>query len=328
MYQPKAELHVHLEGTISPNLFEKLAKRNKITIRKSLISEDGSRYTYDNFLDFLKAYDQVAAVIKCPRDYYDLTFDYLKETAEKGGIYVEMMYSPEHAEQSSGIPSKEHLEAIGEAISHADSKYGIKGRILMTAVRHFGPDSALKVAKEALKYPFPFVVGFGLGGDEYNFPPSLFKRAYETAHDGGLFCTVHAGEFAGHEGMDEAMATLPIQRIGHGVRAIESEDTIKRLIDKNIALEICPSSNIALGLFPNLDAHPLSHFLEKGVIVSLGSDDPPFFGTTLDEEYKRVQGHYRFSDEQMMSFTKMAIEASFVDDATKKELLNRIKSTL
>ncbi len=316
----KAELHVHLEGTISPTLVKVLAERNNIKLPENLINAGASGYNFLDFMDFLKAYDTVAAVIKKPEDYYDLTFDYLKTSALSGGIYTEMMYSPDHAEQSSGIPSSAHLEAIGAAIDDAEAQHGILGRIIITAVRHFGEDASIAVAKQAIKEKSPYIVGFGLGGDEYNYPPKLFKRAYEIATDGGLKATIHAGEFADAEGMMEAMDNLPIQRIGHGVMAIHSPETIARLIDKNIALEVCPSSNIALGLFPDLKHHPLIPLMDAGIQVSLNSDDPPFFKTSLAEEYERVQAFHKFSDEKMKDFTRMAIESAFVDNATKERL--------
>ena len=315
---------MHLEGTISPVLAKKLAVRNHLCLPTDIISIDGGGYVYQDFMDFLKAYDTVAEVIKKPEDYYDITFEYLKASALAGGLYTEMMYSPDHAEKSSGVPSASHLEAIQEAIDHAEAQFGILGRILITAVRHFGAESAIKVAMQALKEKQKCIVGFGLGGDEYNFPPKLFTRAYEIAAEGGLHCTIHAGEFADASGMMEAMDHLPIERIGHGVMAMHSPETIARLIDKNIALEICPSSNIALGLFANLKEHPLLQFLEAGVKVSLNSDDPPFFKTNLGQEYDRVQAFYQFSPQKMQTFTEMAIGSAFVDEETKQHLRSQL----
>lgn len=320
----KAELHVHLEGTIPPYLALKLAERNKIQLPENLIDQDGKSYNYADFMAFLKAYDAVAGVIKHPRDYYDVTFDYLKSTASTGGIYVEMMYSPDHAEQSSGIPSSEHLQAIQQAIDDAETAHQITGKIIVTAVRHFGAEAAVKVAKQAIKETVPCVTGFGLGGDEFNFPPKLFTEAYQIASEGGLFCTVHAGEFDSARGMMEAMDYLPIQRIGHGVRAIESPETIARLIDKNIALEVCPTSNIALGLYKDMAHHPLKQLLDAGVKMSVNSDDPPFFRTSLANDYEITQSFYQFTDAQMRHFTEMAIDYAFTDEATKNKLRQRL----
>ncbi|MFA6303111.1 MAG: adenosine deaminase [Legionella sp.] len=320
----KAELHVHLEGTISPELAIKLANRNKLTLPEGLVAPDGRSYLSKDFLDFLKVYDTLAAVIKVPQDYYDITFDYLQSNALNGAIYIEMMYSPDHAERSSGIPSAEHLVAIQQAIDDAKKQHDIVGRILITAVRHFGVEAVEKVALQTHKDRFPCVTGFGLGGDEGAFPPKQFSKAYHIAADAGLECTVHAGEFAPAEGMVEAMNNLPIKRIGHGVNSIYSPETMAMVKDKGIALEICPTSNIFLGLFKDMSHHPLPKFYEAGIKVSINSDDPPFMSTTLAQEYQRVQESYQYSDETMNAITKMAIEAAFVDEQTRKELLAKI----
>jgi adenosine deaminase len=320
----KAELHVHLEGTIPPDLAKKIAKRNNITLPEGLVAADNRSYLSNDFLDFLNVYDTLAAVIKKPQDYYDITFDYLRANALEDTIYTEMMYSPDHAEQSSGIPSKEHLTAIQQAIDDAESQFGIVGRILITAVRHFGVEAAIKVAEQSGINPFPCVTGFGLGGDEANFPPQLFIQPYTIAREAGLFCTVHAGEFAPASGMVAAIENLPIQRIGHGVNAIYSPETMELIKERNIALEICPSSNIFLGLFKDMASHPLPKFIDAGIMVSINSDDPPFMSTTLGDEYRRVQKAYQYSDAAMHAITKMAINSAFVDENTRKKLLARI----
>ena len=317
----KAELHVHLEGTITPTLAYTLAKRNKLTIPEGLIAADGESYLSRDFLHFLHVYDTLAALIKTPQDYYDITFDYLRANALENTLYVEMMYSPDHSEQVSGIPSIEHLHAIQQAIDDAKVQFGIIGRIIITAVRHFGADAAIRVAKEASKASVPCATGFGLGGDEANFPPKLFAKAYQiAANEAGLYCTVHAGEFAPASGMLEAMEYLPIQRIGHGVQCIHSPETMDLLIERNIALEVCPSSNIKLGLFNDFNSHPFPKLLEAGIKLSLNSDDPPFMSTTVAKEYRLTQQAYNYSDETMESITAMAIECAFVDEETKKEL--------
>lgn len=320
----KAELHVHLEGTMSPEIAAKIAKRNQISLPAGLVAPDGQSYLSKDFLDFLKVYDTLAAIIKVPQDYYDLTFDYLRTNAQEGVIYVEMMYSPEHAEQSSGIPSREHLEALQQAIDDAEHQLGIVGRILITAVRHYGVEAAEKVARQTHKDQFRCVTGFGLGGDEAKYPPKLFAKTYEIAADAGLECTAHAGEFAPASGMVEAMEYLPIKRIGHGVNSIYSPETMQMVKDRGIALELCPTSNIFLGLFKDMAEHPLPKFYEAGIKISINSDDPPFMSTRVAKEYERVQEAYQYSDETMNHITRMAIESAFVDQQTREKLLAKI----
>lgn len=320
----KAELHVHLEGTISPELAQLLAKRNKLPFPKDLIDSDGKSYYSRDFMHFLSVFDTLADLIKTPQDYYDITFDYLRANALEDTIYVEMMYSPDHAEKATGAPSIDNLQAIQQAIDDANAKHHIVGRIILTAVRHFGVDASIRVAKNYAKETVPCVTGFGLGGDELNFPPKLFTKAYQIAADSGLACTVHAGEFGPASSMVEALDNLPIQRIGHGVQVIHSPETMELIKDKNIALEVCPSSNIKLGLFKNMEEHPFPKLLEAGIKVSLNSDDPPFMSTTLANEYKMVQAAYNYSNETMHAITAMAIDCAFVDESTKNELRQKI----
>jgi adenosine deaminase len=317
----KVELHVHLEGTISPELARDLSVRNGLMLPPGLIAADGQCYDSRDFLHFLSVYDQVAGLIKSPEDYYRLTYDYLRRSALDDVIYVEMMYSPDHAEQVSGIPSSEHLAAISQAIEDAETDFGILGRILITVVRQFGVESAERVALEASRNTPSCVVGFGMGGDEVGFPPKQFATAFQIAHqEAGLLCTAHAGEFGGSEGMLEALHYLPLRRIGHGVAAIHSPEVMALLQARDISLELCPSSNVRFGLFPNLAAHPLPHFLAAGISISINSDDPPFIPTTVALEYARVQQAYQYSNAQMQAISAMAIDSAFISPQLKAQL--------
>lgn len=321
----KAELHVHLEGTMRPQIAHLLATRNHLSYPRHLLDPSGQFYMSNDFLHFLSVYDEIAALILHPRDYYDVTYDYLKQSALQGCIYTEMMYSPEHAEKVSGIPSIEHLIAINEAIDQAKHDYQIIGRVIITGVRHFGVQSCEHVAKEALKHTVPSVVGFGLGGDEIHFPPELFAKAYTIAAEGGLKCTIHAGEFGSAESMQVAIKKCHVKRIGHGVAAIHCEKTIAMLKDLNIALELCPSSNVKLGLYPSISEHPFAKFLEMGIPVSINSDDPPFMNTHIGLEYQQVQETFNYTDKQINQITQMAIEHSFADENTKRDLIETLK---
>ncbi len=320
----KAELHVHLEGTMSPVLASDIAKRHGLTLPHGLLTDDGLGYYSKDFLHFLSVYDTLANLIKSPRDYYDMTYDYLKNAAKSDVIYVEMMYSPDHAEQSSGIASIEHLHALQQAIDDAKAHYNIVGRIIMTAVRQFGTKAVERVAQHAITTSLPSVVGFGLGGDELHFPPQDFKRAFHMAHEAGLQCTVHAGEFAPASSIWDAITHLPVQRIGHGVHAMSDVILMRELKERNIALELCPTSNIQFGLFQNIHQHPLPTFLKAGINISINSDDPPFMKTNVAREYHLVQKAFDYTDDTMLSITKMAIESAFVDPKTKQQLLNEL----
>lgn len=320
----KIELHNHLEGTAPPSLIKKIGERNGFTLKNNIISDCGNYFIWDDFMQFLDVYEQASQVIKKPIDYYDLTYDYLKRCALQDTIYVEMMYSPEHAENSSGIPSKEHMMAIVEAIDSAEKDFNIIGRIINVAVRHYGVDACESVAKRAHTEPHEYVTGYGLAGDEANFPPKQFKRAFDIANDAELGCTVHAGEMQQPELIIQALDHLPVTRLGHGVRAIEDPALMARLKEEKVHLEICPTSNIALDVYPNYKAHPLRKMYDYGIHLSLNSDDPPYFQCTIGGEYEVAKKHFAFTNDELKNISLMAIDAAFVDEPTKETLRKRI----
>ena len=320
----KIELHTHLEGTAPPQLIKKIGERNGIKISENIISNCGNYFVWNDFLQFLDIYEQASLVIKKPIDYYDLTYDYLKQCALQGTIYVEMMYSPEHAENSSGIPSKEHMLAIGDAIDDAEKEFAITSKIINVAVRHYGVDACEKVAKRNIIEPHKHVVGFGLAGDEQGFPPQQFKRAFDIARDSGLSCTVHAGEMQGPELITQALDHLTVSRLGHGVRAIEDPLLMKRLKEENIHLEVCPTSNIALSVYPSYEMHPLRKIYDYGLSLSLNSDDPPYFKCSIGGEYDIAKKHFNFSEDELINISLMAVDAAFIDQEQKNMLIKRI----
>lgn len=324
----KVELHNHLEGTAPPALIQNIAKRNHLSLREGLISADGSHFIWDDFASFLSVYEEASRVIQKPRDYYDITFDYLRQCAKEDVIYVEMMYSPVHAERATGIPSREHIAAIEQAIDDAYDQYEIVSRILTTAVRHYGVADCEKVALLAEKEPSKYVVGLGLGGDEVAYPPALFQKTYEIAKNAGLGLTAHAGEWTGPQGIKEALDFLQLTRLGHGVRAIEDPDLIKRLLAENIHLELCPSSNICLGLHNSYDDYPFKALYDLGLSVSLNSDDPPYFDCTVGSEYQIAQDTFGLTETDLKKVSLMAIEAAFCDAQTKTTLKSKLSQDL
>lgn len=322
---PKAELHVHLEGTASPELIMRLAKRNKVELPNHLFA-NGNEFAWETFLQFLDTYELACQAIKQPEDYYDITYEYLAACARQGTIYVEMMYSPEHAERSSGIASHHHVAAMEHAIKQARQDFAIEGRIIITCVRHYGVESTIKVAKQAADESSWCVVGFGMGGDEQGYPPAQFAPAYEIANKAGLACTVHAGETAGPQSVREAIQSLPIQRIGHGVRAIEDPALIREIVNRKITLEVCPKSNIATRVYTDFSQHPLVALINQGVKVTLNSDDPPYFATSIGEEYRIAKEVFGLDNQVLLQLTVNAIEASFADSITKHQLLEKVKT--
>jgi adenosine deaminase len=314
---PKAELHVHLEGTAPPALIRRLAARHGEPVPEGLFDGDDT-FAWDGFLDFLATYDRAASVIRTAEDYRDVTYEYLGACAREGAVYVELIASPDHA-AAVGLPDAEHYAGIARGIDDARADHGIEARILVTALRHLGAERAEAIARAVAADRHPYVVGFNLAGDEAGYPPEPFAGAYAIAHDAGLGCTIHAGEHAGAESIRGAL-TLPITRISHGVRAVEDPELVRELAERGIVLEICPSSNVATGVYESLDDHPLGALREAGVRITLASDDPPYFGATIGGEYALARQRFGMDDAQLREVTRVAIGASFAEDAAKKQL--------
>jgi adenosine deaminase len=319
---PKVELHVHLEGTATPELVQRLAVRNGVPLPERLLNEHG-RFHYGDFLDFLRTYDMAASVIRTAEDYRDITYEYLRDCAAEGAIYVELTASPDHA-RLVGLSDEEHLDGISRGIDDARRLHGIEGRILISAVRNFGLRQALAVARYAAAETHPYVVGFSMAGDEANCPIADFARAYAIAAEAGLGCTVHAGEWAGADSVRAAL-TLPVTRIDHGVRAIEDAALVNELAERQVVLNTCPTSNVVLGVFPGFDAHPLPRLRDAGVRLTLGSDDPPYFGATIGGEYRVCFERLGFSEEDLTAVSLTAIDAAFCDEELKSALRARVR---
>ncbi|HUB04279.1 MAG TPA: adenosine deaminase [Solirubrobacteraceae bacterium] len=317
----KAELHVHLEGTAPPELVRRIASRNGLALPEALLGDDG-RFRYTDFLDFLRTYDMAASVMRTAEDYRDITYEYLCSCARGGAIYVELTASPDHA-ALVGLSDEDHLGGIARGIDDARRDTGIEGRILISAVRNFGIERALRVAEYAAAHPHPYVVGFSMAGDEAGFPAGDFAEPYAIVADAGLGCTIHAGEWAGADSVRAALS-LPITRISHGVRAIEDPRVVSELASREIVLECCPTSNVVLGVYPTYEDHPLPALRSAGVRVTLGSDDPPYFGATIEGEYDVCAARMGFSDGVLREITLTAIGAAFCDEALRATLRARL----
>ena len=317
---PKAELHVHLEGTAPPSLVRRLAERNGLTIPDGVFA-DPDTYRWRDFLDFLDTYDLAASVIRTPEDYRDVTYEYLASCAAEGAVYVELIASPDHA-GSVGLSDEEHFGGIAAGIDDARRDHGIEARILATAIRNHGVEAAEALARRLAEDRHPYVVGFQLAGDEAGYPPEPFARAYEIAAGSGLGCSAHAGEHAGAESVRGAL-TLPVTRLAHGVRAIEDPALVAEIAERGIVLEVCPTSNVATGVFPDYEDHPFGALREAGVRITLNSDDPPYFGCSIGSEYAVARERFGVDEGELIEITRTALEGAFAEDAVKRDLLAR-----
>jgi adenosine deaminase len=319
---PLAELHVHLEGTAPPDLIRRLADRNGLKVPEGVFAGP-DRFRWVDFLDFLRTYDLAASVIRTRQDYRDVTYEYLTACAAQGAIYVELIVSPDHA-ANVGLSDDDHYGGIAEGIDEARAATGIEARMLVTAIRNFGVEAAVEIAR---REHHPYVVGFNLAGDEAGYPASLFAEAYAIAAERGLGCTCHAGEHDGAESVRQALALPGITRISHGVRAVEDPAVVEELVRRGIVLEACPTSNIATKVFSGYETHPFRALHEAGVKLTLGSDDPPYFGATIGGEYAVARERFGFEEGELETITRTAVQGSFAEDAVKNALLNRITAT-
>lgn len=316
----KAELHCHLEGAAPPALTEAQARKYNIDVSAYL---RGGFYIWHDFASFLECYDKVSEVYKTDEDYALLTETYLQELAEIGTIYSELIVSPDHGKRI-GLGADAYIAGVCEGIRQAKGKSGIEARLIVTGERHFGPESVIGAAEYAAKAGNPLITGFNLAGEERMGRVADYARAFDIARDAGLGLTIHAGEVCGAFSVSDALDAVRPSRIGHGVRAIEDADLVKRLADLGTVLEVCPGSNIALNVFPDFASHPLRKLRETGVRVTISSDDPPFFHTSLKREYELASNAFGFSDSEINDLTRTAIDAAFVDQETRTALLARL----
>lgn len=316
----KAEIHCHIEGAAPPALA--LAQAEKYGADASGVLQDG-RYLWSDFSEFLVCYDKVAALFRTDADYALLTETYLLELAAANTIYSEVIVSPDHGDRI-GLGADAYLAGISEGIRRARDRSGIEARIIVTGERHFGPQSVIAAAQYAARSDNPLVTGFNMAGEERMGRVTDYARAFDIARDAGLGLTIHAGEVCGPFSVADALDIVRPSRIGHGVRAFEDPALVARLAELDVVLEVCPGSNIALKVYPDFDSHPLPQLMAAGVRVCLNSDDPPFFGTSLGREYEIAANVMGFSENEINDMTRTAIEAAFVDDATRGRLLARL----
>lgn len=319
---PKIELHLHIEGAAPPALVRDLAAEKREDV--SGLFDAGGGYVRGSFAEFLRTYDAAASVIRGPRDYERLAVAVLEESASQGAIYTEMFVSPDFCGGGEVAAWREHVHAMEEAAARLAPEMAF--RVCATAVRHLGPERARAAALCAAETAGPFVTGFGMGGDEGSGAPSDFAWAFDCAREAGLGITCHAGEWAGPPAIRETLETLRPARLGHGVRAIEDPALVDDLAERGVVLEVCPGSNLALGLYPSLERHPIAALRERGVPVTVSTDDPPFFGTTLTAEWEGLERAYGWGPEDLLALNRAALAAAFCDEATREGLAKRLEA--
>lgn len=320
---PKVELHLHLEGAAPPAFIRGLAQEKRVDL--SGIFDAAGNYVYAGFTDFLRVYEAACTVLQGPDDFARLTRAVLDESAAQNVIYSEVFVSPDFCGGGDLAAWRDYLAAIEEAAAAARRDHDITLRGVVTCIRHFGPEQARRIAICAAETAGDFITGFGIAGDESVGQPRDFAWAFDCAREAGLGLTAHAGEWQGAASVRAALDDLRVSRIGHGVRAIEHADLVDFLAASGTVLEVCPGSNIALGVYPDWAAHPIARLRDAGVKVTVSTDDPPFFHTDLSREYAELHRAFGWGSGVFRALNLAALDAAFCDDATRARLRARLE---
>ena len=322
---PKVELHLHLEGSLRPETLLELSL-NKSGLREKvddwIAARSAQRYRYKGFREFLTAFKIVSLLIETPQDYALATTRLMEWLAEQNVRYAEIIFA-------AGVvlwkkqPVDAVFEAIAAAAEQAEVRTGVRVNWIFDATRHFGTDHAREVLRWAARYRSRGVVAFGIGGDEAGGPAKDFPDIFREARDLGLHGVAHAGEACGPESIRDAVELLGAERIGHGLTAIHDAEVMALLRERRIPVEVCPSSNVSTGLIERFEDHPLPQLLEAGLVVTLNSDDPAMFGTSLQGEFLEVARCFEFSRDVMAGLLQNAVRASFLNEAEKERLNER-----
>ena len=318
---PKVELHVHLEGAIKPETLLKLARRNNVNLPVNALPALQDWYRFSDFDHFIDVYFAICNCIRTPHDFELITTEFLKTQAEQNIRYSEVIFTP--FTHLAHVPFDEQLAAINRARRQAETELGVQMALVPDISRHMRPTGdSIQIADWAVDNMHNGIVALGLGGPEIGNPPGLFKDAFQRAQAAGLASLPHAGETEGPDSIWGAINTLSAARIGHGIRCLEDPGLVSYLKQNRIPLDVCPSSNVRLGLVPSLVQHPLPKLLAEGLWVSINSDDPPMFDTTLTDEYYRIVDTFGFGIHDVTQFVINAIRASLLAPIKKQGLEN------
>lgn len=315
---PKVELHLHIEGSLEPELMFKLAQHNRVAIPFHSVEEVREAYDFSNLQDFLDIYYQGMNVLKTGQDFYDLTWAYLEKVASQNVWHVEIFFDPQgHTER--GIAFADVVDGITRALADGERNFGITSHLIMCFLRHLSEEDAFKTLEQALPYKDK-IIGVGLDSSEVGHPPSKFARVFAKARAEGFLIVAHAGEEGPPEYVKEALDILKVDRIDHGNRSLEDDALVKRIVDEGLALTVCPLSNLKLCVVDDLKFHPLKKMLDQGIKATINSDDPSYFGGYMNENYTAITTALDLSRDDVLTLARNGIDASFADSARKAEL--------
>lgn len=323
---PKAELHIHLEGTLEPAMMFAFAERNQVRLPYPDVDSLRRAYRFGSLQDFLDVYYQGLGVLRTEQDFYELTLAYLERAARDNVVHVELFFDPQ-AHTERGIPFATVMEGILKGLSEGTGRHGISTGLILCFLRHLSEDSALATLNEARLY-LPQLLGFGLDSSERNFPPSRFVNVFREVRKLGKHVVAHAGEEGPPDYIRQAIELLGAERIDHGVTAELDPQLLQALVDQRIPLTMCPISNIRTAVTPNLCDHPLKRMLDLGLSVSINSDDPAYFGGYLLDNFAIAIEELSLTEVDIMKLCRNSFEGSFLDDDQKTAWLAVLHNTV
>ncbi len=319
---PKAELHLHIEGTLEPEMMLALAQRNDVSIPFQTVEEIRRAYQFQNLQEFLDIYYQGMAVLINEQDFYDLTYAYLERCSKENVVHTEIFFDPQgHTER--GIEFKHVVNGINHALDVGFKKFGISSRLIMCFLRHLDEASALETLEQAQSYRDK-IIGVGLDSSELGHPPEKFSRVFAQARQAGFRCVAHAGEEGPPEYVWGAINELKVDRIDHGNRSLEDEELVHLLAERQIPLTVCPLSNLKLRVVDDLKNHPLRRMLDKGLMATLNSDDPAYFGGYINDNYVQIAQALKLEKDNIKLLVENSFKASFLPEPEKAVHLERV----
>jgi adenosine deaminase len=320
---PKAELHVHFDGTIEPDHLLMLAERNKIRLPYSSPEAVRQAWHFNTMQEFCAIYDATTSVLRKEQDFYDVMWSYLERIAQEGVKHVEVFFDTQ-TYTARGIRAGSIVNPLYEALQEGNKKWGITGGLILCFLRHLSEQDAFVALRNVEPYR-DNIIAVGLASDERNNPPSKFMRVFAQARDQGYHCVAHAGEHAGPSSIRQALDLLQIERIDHGVRCWEDPHLVQELIARRIPLTMCPLSNIALQIYPSLSVYPLKQLFDAGLIISLNSDDPAYFGGYITDNYWAAHTECGLTIEDLTACAKNSFTSAFIDRELKDTYVRMVQ---
>jgi len=320
---PKAELHLHIEGSFEPELMFKIARRNKIQLQYTSVEQLREAYNFSRLQDFLDLYYQGTSVLIYEQDFYDLTWDYLIQAKANNIVHTEIMFDPQ-AHTSRGVSFETVIKGINRAMIQGRESLGISSVLIMSFLRHLSEEDAFKTLEEALAYR-EMITAVGLDSSEIGNPPEKFTRVFSKAREYGFLAVAHAGEEGPSENIWGALEHLQVSRIDHGNSSMSDNFLVERLVAKGMPLTVCPLSNIRLKVVKDLSVHPLLEMLNKGLSVTVNSDDPAYFGGYLNDNFTAIASALSLSKDQVYQLVLNSFNASFLPSHTRQTYINRLK---